>query len=80
MGKKRKRLIRNDSGEPEKSVIVIDPNRIKVRGGEMPPPQVAHKNKRRYNRKEKHKRPYGAFFISNLQRPTLPPFFSLPQA
>ena len=64
MGKKRKRMIRIEPAEPEPRSIVIDPNKIKVRGGKMPPPQIAHKNRKRYTRKEKHKRPYGAFFYS----------------
>ena len=49
-------MISVTSNRIESYKIIINPNKIKVRGGEMPPPQNAHKNKKKYNRKSKHKK------------------------
>jgi len=56
MSKKRKKMISVTSDRVESYKIIVNPNKIKVRGGEMPPPQNAHKNKKKYNRKSKHKK------------------------
>ena len=60
MAKKKKKLFNVEIQSEDSNVIIINPNRIKVRGV-MPQPQIKHTSQKSYNRKAKHKKPYRQF-------------------
>ena len=57
MSKKKRKPVNVVVETKDDNVIIINPNKIKVRGI-MPPPQVKHKSNKTYNRKAKHKEPF----------------------